>query len=714
MSLKQLIRLFLRYQLWIIAIPVLVAILVYFLSQNLSQQYESKAVIFTNPTSNRGATDGGVNRVDFYTSNNLFDNLMLLMKSRETLQDASLKLLGLHLSMEQPDPEIITSKSFKELKEHISSDLKERIAVIGDAAKTYENLKKFHQENPNSAIDYLLREHDHYGFQDLLDHLFVARKSSSDMMEVSYKSDDPGVCYFTLRFIIDSFMSNYEQMREQENFNSIKYFEEQLKSAQQRLVNSELNLKEFISSNQILNYYEQGKYLDLAKLEQDQDEELAKRLASGTKSNLDQMETLFSGFEQRKNDMDSIAVIQSEMVKKQMQLDELKVLGVNTSSYNVISKEIDALQNTLQNKTVTLFNNSLSAEGVPRKNILEEWLRLKLQYEEQIASIEVMQNRKAFINDKINEFAPLGAELNRLEREVEIMENQYLSILTGLNTANLRKYDLEMSSSQKLIDEPYLPKKALPSKRKFLVAGGLVGSGFMVVSLILLLYFLDTSLKSAERVRSLTNIPIAGGWINERILDKKVNKPLLFKRLIKQFYNHISTYFKSVKETKLILLYSIRDGEGKSFLLQKLVEELGQQDSSITCIHPDDNKMPLNTKYHYVPYAIDKIETYTQSYWDQLLSAAKGEFVVMELPNIQQHKICFELMNKADLVVLVLDASQNWNTSDKMHLENVQKGLHSPQVIWLNKMEEEALEDLNGEIPKKRNRMRIFIKELLS
>src|SRR5690606_26107411 len=146
MSLKQLIRLFLRYQLWIIAIPVLVAILVYFLSQNLSKQYESKAVIFTNPTSNQGATDGGVGRVDFYTSNNLFDNLMLLMKSRETLQDASLKLLALHLSMEKADPEIITSKSFEELKEHISPALREKVAVIGDAEKTYENLKNFHLE----------------------------------------------------------------------------------------------------------------------------------------------------------------------------------------------------------------------------------------------------------------------------------------------------------------------------------------------------------------------------------------------------------------------------------------------------------------------------------------------------------------------------------------------------------------------------------------
>src|SRR5690606_29742729 len=106
-------------------------------------------------------------------------------------------------------------------------------------------------------------------------------------MEVNFKSDDPGVCYYTLKYILDAFMNKYVQMKQQENMNSILYFEEQLKSAKQGLINSELQLKNFIASNQILNYYEQGKYLDIAKLEQDQDEEKAKRLASGTKSNLE-------------------------------------------------------------------------------------------------------------------------------------------------------------------------------------------------------------------------------------------------------------------------------------------------------------------------------------------------------------------------------------------------------------------------------------------
>jgi uncharacterized protein involved in exopolysaccharide biosynthesis len=714
MSIKQLLNLLLKYKVWILTIPLTVAVLVFFLTQNLSRQYESKAMVFTNPTSNQGGTEGGMVRVDFYTSNNLFDNLTLLMKSRETLTAASLKLLSLHLSLAESDPEIILKKSFEELGEHISPALKKELSVPGNPDKTYEKLAKYHQEHPNSAIDYLIREHSHYAVPEILDHLFVARKSSSDMMEVSYKSDDPGVCYYTLQLILEAFMENYEYMKEQENTNSIKYFQDQLKVAQQKLIDSELNLKNFITSNQILNYYEQGKYLDLAKLEQDQDEERAKRLASGTKSNLELIENLFSGGSDKKSTLDTIASLQRILRLKQMELDGLKMSRSEVASILPISDEINTIKAKLEGITTTLFENSLSAQGVPRKSILDEWLRLKIQYEEQTQSIEVMQNRKVFINDKIDEFAPLGAELKKLEREVDVNENQYLSILNGLNVANLRKYELNMASSQKLIDEPYFPKKPLPSKRKFLVAGGFLGSGFMVISSILLFYFMDSSVKSAEKVCSLTKLPVAGGWPHEKFLSKGVLKSQLYKKLIKQFFNNIAPYTKGVGEKKIFLLYSLREGEGKTFLAHKFTEELLKSGASVSCLTPDGEGYHPQSPIYDIQFYDPQNGSWPNRQWQQLLGQAKGNNVVVEHPNIQSNHINYDLMNQANLIIFVVDASRNWSMSDKIHLENIQKVVNTPQVVWLNKMTEEGLEELNGEIPKNRNKARVFIKNLLT
>src|SRR5690606_35637297 len=140
MSLKQIFTLLWNNKAVLILTPLLVAALVYLLTANMSKQYESSAVVFTEPKSNRGETTGGVERIDFYTSNNLFDNLMLLMKSRETLNEAALKLLALHLSIDHPDPYILSDKSYAELQEHIPPALKQQLAAIGDPGQTYLNL----------------------------------------------------------------------------------------------------------------------------------------------------------------------------------------------------------------------------------------------------------------------------------------------------------------------------------------------------------------------------------------------------------------------------------------------------------------------------------------------------------------------------------------------------------------------------------------------
>lgn len=711
MSLKQVFTLLWNNKVVIIVIPLLVAVLVYLLTATMSQEYESSAVVFTEPKSNRGETTGGVERIDFYTSNNLFDNLMLLMKSRETLNEASLRLLALHLSIDQPIPDILSEKSFVELGEHVSPALKQKIGVNGNPEQTYLNLIAFHEAYPDSVVDYLLREHPHYGFADILDNLFVARRASSDMMEVKLKSDDPAICYHSLQYILESFMERYTRLKEQENINSIQYFEEQLRLSQSRLETSELRLKEFISSNQILNYYEQGKYLDVAQLEQDQDEERALRLAAGTKANLEQLEAVFSNFEERQEAMTRVDSLQSELTKKRMQLEGLNVAGPPSSAIaNRLLAEINSLQEAVERATAELVATSMSTQGIPRKNILDEWLRLNIQYQEQIGAIEVMKRRKEEINQKITEFAPLGAELTRLEREVKVNENQYLSLLHGLNQARLRQYDLMTTSSQTLIDEPIFPKKPLPSKRKLLVAGGVLGSGFMVLSALFLLALVDSRIKSARRAKSITGIDVLGGWPHAAEKGQSGHDPILYKRLIKQFYNQAAVYLPSDQSKKTLVFYSIEKGEGKTFLINRLIEELVLQEKPVTFIHPANNAQEFSSAYcEHIAYD----DASNDLLWRQLVEQAKGEIVLFEHPNIQLSNIHFDLMNHADLNVLVMDASKAWSSSDQAYFENVRKGIVKPHVIWLNRMDEEDLEDINGIIPKKRGKIRAFVKSLL-
>jgi uncharacterized protein involved in exopolysaccharide biosynthesis len=715
MTIKQIILLLLRYRYWIVLVPITVAFLIFTFAKKLPQQFQSSAIIFTNPTSDRGVNDGGAVRMDFYTSNNLFDNLTLLIKSRETIQAASLKLLALHLIQVQPSDAVFSERDFEELKLHIPESLRIELVVGDDLTKTYESIVEHYRRFPQSPIEYLLREHPNYSIQALLSKLFVARKSSSDMIEVTFQADDAAICFYTLKFISDAFMERYATMKELENVNSIKYFEDQLHLAQTKLRVAEMELKDFMTQNKILNYYEQGKYLDIAKLEHEQDEERSIQLMTGTKVNLDKLEALFSSFENRQTVIKKIGLLQDKIIAKNQQLLSIKLDRNSSLNSAEIEAEIQALQNEIEEESRIIFNRSMSFEGLQRREVLDEWLRLKIQYEEQLQAIAVMQKRKEYLAEKIDEFAPLGAELKRLEREVSVNENQYLSILHGLNMAYLKKYDLEMTSPQKLIDEPYFPMKPLPSKKMVLVAGGLFGSGFFVIAVILLSFFLDNSIKSVKKAQKITGLPVAGGWINEFNLNRRLQVNTLRKRLINQIHNDLHRFINPERKTNILIFYSLMPGEGKSFLIRKVIEEIITQNKTIIYFGPKDSapteSFPCESHFFNPENDLYEKENHT---WTQRFTQNNHDVILVEMSNFQDYHLNYSIINQSHILIMVLDAERTWSEANQTALDTLKQTVAIPHVVLLNKMKEEEMEEISGEMPKKRSFMRRQIKKLFS
>jgi uncharacterized protein involved in exopolysaccharide biosynthesis len=712
MSLKQLFRLLWKNKFRILLPPILVGIAVFFLTQNMTREYESNTIVFTNPTSNRGATDGGAIRMDFYTSNNLFDNLTLLVKSRETIEEASLRLLALHISLPEPDPTVIHNDCFLDLQQHIQPALWQELSVPGDEKETLLRVKAHYTSVPDSPIEYLLREHRHYSTTKILQRLSVARKFSSDMMELAYRTDDPGVCYHTLRLLSEAFMERYSGMKQTENINSIAYFQSQLDMAQGKLRDAEEKLKSFMTENRILNYYEQGKYLDIAKLEHEQDEERSKRVLSGTESNLNEIQQMFENFDKRQVIIQNISKLQDEIVARDMEIQGLQAQNSAEARIGQLQEEIATLKEQISEDSKALFRNSNSLQGIERETVLEEWLRLKILFEEQKQALDVMQSRKAYLSEKIQEFAPLGAELKKLEREVSVNEDQYLSILHGLNMAYLQKYDLQMSSPQRLIDEPYYPKKPLPSKRLIFVIGGSLATGFLGLSVAILSFFIDRTIKSVPEAEKLTGLKVSGAWIDESGLSGAVKKDILYNRLRKQVYNNLGKYLPR-QGKKIVLFYSLKPAEGKTFLIRKLVEELNLQHRDIVYWghSRDTEEMPCDTlSYDQQAILYDQQDTY----WEERIAQSEKEFILWELPPIEEVPLNYQLINQANVMVMVLDGQRNWKPADERFHESLKEMVKIPHTVWLNRLQADELEDMNGEIPRNRSFLRAKVKKYLS
>ena len=91
---------------WLILFPSLVAVLVYFFTAKLPKEYVSGASVYTGIASGfnlANTGEGAGSTFDYFAINNAFDNLMVTIRSRQTLEEVSVKLLAKHLMLQEPE-----------------------------------------------------------------------------------------------------------------------------------------------------------------------------------------------------------------------------------------------------------------------------------------------------------------------------------------------------------------------------------------------------------------------------------------------------------------------------------------------------------------------------------------------------------------------------------------------------------------------------------
>ena len=68
-----------------------------------------------------------------------------------------------------------------------------------------------------------------------LKNIKVQRRLTSDLLDISYSSGDPGIVYNTVSILMDEFVEEYRRIRYGETDKVIKYFEEELKRIGKKL-----------------------------------------------------------------------------------------------------------------------------------------------------------------------------------------------------------------------------------------------------------------------------------------------------------------------------------------------------------------------------------------------------------------------------------------------------------------------------------------------
>ncbi len=659
MDLYSAFKLLLRHQKLLILTPFLTMVMIFFLTGQSPKTYVSSTLIHTGLASGKqGNIRNGVKK-DYFRVQASFQNMIHLISSDNTIYRA------LYAVIDEINSDS-TSKEFQVLQESVSgySETLTIDSLLNDTA-VYQMIPFWHEEsNPFSII----------ATKKLLK---TRRIGTSDLLEVSYIGKTPKLAQLTLHQIVTIFTNDYKELKDKEVNSAVAFFKAQMDDAHDRLQQAEQRLKIFREDSKIINYYEQTKYMadQVIKLELEQNQIRMSKSSSAAEI---------------KKIRETIG---SEEITTQLQdvlTQELNLINDRKSSGKV---EVDAILSKIYKKQMSSGSSSNGNQNVNsywrqrfvtiegnRPGLIEKWFLAKLRYEAAVASNITITKELKRLRVYVYSFAPLGSELNRLERDAKVREEEFLEMQHNYSVAILTQRDQQLSSEVTVVDSPSFPIHAESSKRMVTtVLGGMV-SFSLVIAIIFLLHAMNNSVRTPSRLQEITGLPTLLALPKLSLFPQYLDD-LMLDRAMDLFHTRFISTCDIDKAAVLIMGWS--ENCGKSFAAHLIDAQLKHETNCRFIELP-----PLSSPYHTKDEAriYDTPAVITQP---RLVEAAKGNVVI---PVFSANELITPAMEKM--------------------VRDIQERGTVPGVILTN-CSEEGMIEMIGELPKRRSSFRKWFKSLV-
>jgi len=718
---------------------------------------------------------------NYFATNIAFDNLINIINSRETQEEVAVRLLSQHLLLNEPNNRFISAKTFKEIKEDFPEDIYRYVvksSLVSDTIvptfdkdseistipqsvdslayeKTVANLMAL-MKSDNTNFVYSLLNYDHPFYSiEAISKVKAVRMTTSDLVKLSYEADDPGICQQTLAIYNEVCIKKYKDLKENGSDAVVKYFQAQLSQSENKLKEIESVLLKFNQENSIINYYEQSKAVAIVK--EDMDVEYNKKRAELASS-----EASTKKLEQKLEVQELVQEKSNRILENKKRLGELNYEiamheakgSKNSEQIESLKKQASTLQNDIKSSVSQLYSYQNSVEGVPSNKILPEWVDKVVETEGLKARIDVMNKQNDEFKQQYAKYAPAGANLKKIERQINVAEQEYLEILHGLNLAKLKYQDTQLSSNLKAVDPPYFPLKPIPSKRKLVIIAVAFVSFILLLGSILVMKFFDETLKNINVAEEKLKLSAMGMFSKIFKSNGKIDLGNIQERLLDLLMQNLNHYLKTQNnpnKTKVITLLSMQKNEGKTVMATNIARKFNQAGKSVLVLnHSSFNKPEIHSsqftilhrilgysdpridhshpflanvsnylnKSQFSEYNIDDAFYNAKGYESLTISGSSvinqhPEYVIVELPNVLDTNYPSELIQNSDLVLLVCRSNRLWSKADDNLLNNIKEIAPSNLKFIINGVEIDEVEALLGELPKQRSNFRKKIKNIV-
>jgi hypothetical protein len=670
----------------------------WFLTRNLEHTYNANTTIYTGMLTGYNL-EGGSGIAGGNAQVNM-ENLKLIISTQTTIHEVSLRLFARCMMYGNPykDNNYITAEHFRQLDASVPPDVKALINHQSEKA-TYANLKAHEKAMQSNYLYGIVNNHQYFGVNNITARLKVLQINNSDLIDIGYSCNDPGICYNTLDILNKVFASQYQQLRYGETQKVIKFFESEVRKIYKTLTHAENDYIKYNVKHNIINYSEQTK--QLAALE-GQQQVFRNELLMSKKTT----EALIKYLQRQLGDRQKVIESNQEFTKMvreisrlQSRISNLRLMsseeGGSESEAQIelakAEKKLKAATDEVRALTKTIEKNNYSTDtGVKASELIDKWLTQVLKLEETNAQLTAQDIMRDDIDRQYRKYSPIGATIDRKNRHIGFIEANYIEMLRALNAARLRQRNLQMSTATlNIVNPPTFPMGYQPTNRIMYMLGA-----FMLTFIFTALYFfviemLDRTLRDRMRSERITKIPVMGCFPKESNLRYRRFNKMISDMALRQLSKALLPYFKEGQQNVLNLL-STDAANGKSFLAQELESYWTSIGLQVRRLTYDEDFLAEDSRY-----------IMAKDIKDLCPDILPNEIAIIEYPNLDDNSISTSLLNLGTVNLMVTRANRTWKDVDQKALKDLQARLENKDSLfmYLTEASRYAVEEYVGQLP---------------
>lgn len=715
------LRLLKKNRLILIIIPALTVIITFFLVRNLPNSYVSQSQIATgivDQTQQAAVTGENASR-GWAEVNQEFSNLIEMMRLKKILDQVAYKLIIHDLTSKSPFRDIHT-----ELKE--SSAKKQMLMTFQAKYGRSEALNLWDKQQ--SRLHDLLKSMD-YDSESLKNQLRIGRAGDSDFINVEFDSENPQLSAFVVNTVIEEFIKHYTSVVKTNQTRANRFLDSLMIQKRGEMNSRIAALRNYKIENRVLNLEEQSSHLYAQILEYNNQRQAVLKEISANAGAVEEIESRFAPGERGYLES-SLTRINQRLAATKEELKALYDLYVQDEFNPVHKASIDSLQRILNYQINTSSDQYINSPLATKQTLVQQKLQLEVQLDLSRYSLNTIDRELGNLNRQFDEMVPHEAEVQSLERDVQISSTEYLDALAKFNQSNMETgFSIRLNQVQKAM--PGLPQ---PSKKMLLVIlSGIITFVFCIV-ILFILFFLDNSISNPKDLANKTNIPVLGTL--DKIREQKLDLNSIWSGASSTNLDKFKDQLRSIRfeisrelTNGILAITSMRPFEGKTLLALSLTHAWRMTDKKVLLIDGNFNRPDISKSIdgnHFIEdYLTGKLDISQLNLSSVTILGNKGQdrspleiadakiiegrlkelrnvfdIIIIETPPLSAMNQSKEWLLFAGNIISVFEAGQTINDEKKNDIQYL-RSLGNKFSGWvLNKHE-----SLNGDVTLKKNKV---------